>query len=117
MELLSFGDKGYGDELFYGALITIQLAVFGYLLALVLGIGLGLFALKGKGPRWWAFRAYASVFTGVPSLLVIFLFYFGGAEIVRSVLAPLGVDLRLDVTSFRPASPPSAWSMPPIWAT
>ncbi len=107
MELLSFGDKGYGDELFYGALITIQLAVFGYLLALVLGIGFGLFSLKGKGPRWWAFRAYASVFTGVPSLLVIFLFYFGGAEIVRSVLAPLGVNLRLDVTSF----------MRPIWAT
>ncbi|MCF4166303.1 ABC transporter permease subunit [Zavarzinia compransoris] len=100
MELLAFGDTGYGDELFFGALTTIQLAVFGYVLALALGLVFAVLALKGKGPRWWLFRVYASIFTGVPSLLIIFLFYFGGAELVRSLLAPIGINVRLDVSPF-----------------
>lgn len=100
MELLAFGDTGYGDELFYGALTTLKLAVFGYALAFLFGTVLGVIALKARGPRWWFFRAYASIFTGVPSLLVIFLFYFGGAEIVRGLLSPLGLKLRLDITPF-----------------
>lgn len=100
MELLSFGDSGYGDELFYGALITVQLAVYGYVLALLLGLVFAIVSLQGKGPGWWLFRVYASVFTGVPSLLIIFLFYFGGAELVRGLFQPLGIDIRLDVTPF-----------------
>lgn len=100
MELLSFGDKGYGDEMFFGALITVELAVFGYLLALVFGVIIAVVSLKGRGVRWTLWRIYSSIFTGVPSLLVIFLFYFGGAEIVRALLAPLGFKVRLDMTPF-----------------
>lgn len=100
MELLSFGDTGYGDELFFGALITIKLAIYGYLLALVFGILIAIVSLKGRGVRWIAWRVYSSIFTGIPSLLVIFLFYFGGAEIVRAIFSPLGLNVRLDMTPF-----------------
>lgn len=100
MELLSFGDAGYGDELFSGAIVTLELALLGYLLALLLGIGLGLSALRPKGPRWWFFRLYAGVFTGVPTLLVIFLFYFGGSAIVQDLLGLFGFTARLDITPF-----------------
>lgn len=100
MELLSFGDTGYGDEMFFGALITIKLAVYGYLLALFFGVLIAIASLKGRGIRWTLWRLYSSIFTGVPSLLVIFLFYFGGAEIVRALLSPMGLNIRLDVTPF-----------------
>lgn len=100
MELLALGDTGYGDELLFGAWLTIKLALYGFLLALIFGLALAVFSLKGKGPRWWLFRAYASVFTGVPSLLIIFLFYFGGAEIVRGLLSPFGISVKLDVSPF-----------------
>lgn len=98
MELLSFGPKGYGDEMFYGALITIELAVAGYLLAFVLGTSIAVCTLRPRGVRWALWRGYASIFMGVPSLLVIFLFYFGGSSIMSSLLSPFGLDARVEVS-------------------
>ncbi|CAO3358390.1 amino acid ABC transporter permease [Azospirillum melinis] len=99
MGLLAYGADGYGDELLDGALVTVQLAVFSYLLAAILGTLMAILTLKPRGLRWMVGRVYASVATGIPSLLVIFLLYYGGTEIVHALLAPFGVDER-------PAIPP-----------
>lgn len=100
MSLLSFGDQGYGDELFFGAMLTIQIAVLGYLLALLAGTLIAVATLKPKGPRWAIWRVYASAFMSVPSLLVIFLIYFGGADVLTALLGLFGLKVRLTVTPF-----------------
>jgi His/Glu/Gln/Arg/opine family amino acid ABC transporter permease subunit len=100
LEILSFGDAGYGDEMAMGALVTVQLAVLGYLLALVLGTLLGIATAGHNRVVRALWRVYASIFMGVPSLLVIFLFFFGGSQIVESLLTPLGWSGRVSVTPF-----------------
>ncbi|MCS0504880.1 ABC transporter permease [Ancylobacter mangrovi] len=100
MLLLSFGDQGYGDELFRGALLTISIAVVGYVAAFAGGMVLALGTLDERGVRWLLWRGYASAFMSVPALLVIFLIYFGGAQILSAVLSPLGLGGRLEVTPF-----------------
>jgi len=100
MSLLSFGDRGYGDELFFGALVTIQVASFGYLLALVFGTAIAIATQSGRGWHWAAWRAYASIFMSVPSLLVIFFIYFGGGQIASALLMPFGASARIQVTPF-----------------
>ncbi|OWT74483.1 MULTISPECIES: ABC transporter permease [unclassified Achromobacter] len=94
---------GFVQQLGIGALTTIQVAVCAYLLALAIGT---LFALATLRPRLltqliWV--PYASVFTGVPSLLVAFLFYYGGSDIVASLLAPFGIATSIEVTPFMAA--------------
>jgi polar amino acid transport system permease protein len=78
LELLSLGDRGWGDELLRGAWLTIQISVSSYLVAMVLGlIGAG---AKLSGNRW-ALRIAdlnTTVVRAVPELLlIIFLFYTG----------------------------------------
>ncbi len=100
MSLLSFGDTGYGDELAFGALLTIEVASFGYMLALVFGTAIAIATRSGEGWLWRAWRVYASAFMSVPSLLVVFFIYFGGAQIVTSLLALAGFSVRVQVTPF-----------------
>ena len=42
MELLYWGDKGWGDEILIGALITIALAICSFILGLVIGLAIAL---------------------------------------------------------------------------
>lgn len=98
MSLLSFGDAGYGDELAFGALLTIEVASFGYLLALLFGTAIALATRSGSGPAWIVWRVYASAFMSVPSLLVIFFIYFGGGQIVTALLGLVGISVRFQMT-------------------
>lgn len=96
--LLNWGDTGYGDELFFGALITIKISVLGYVIALGLGVSIALATLNPHGWRWRCWRVYASVFMGVPALLVAFLLYYGGSEIIESLFNVIGLRVRINVT-------------------
>ncbi|HMK79543.1 MAG TPA: ABC transporter permease subunit [Xanthobacteraceae bacterium] len=100
LSLLSFGDTGYGAQLAFGALLTVEVASFGYALALVLGTAIALATRAGDGWRWALWRGYASIFMSVPSLLVIFFIYFGGGQIVDAALRLVGLSARLQVTPF-----------------
>ena len=85
MELLSFDDTGYGDELLAGALVTVRLAVFSFLLSLVLGLVLGFIARSRNPLLYRAWRFYASLFMGVPSILVVFFLYYNAPILIRAV--------------------------------
>jgi polar amino acid transport system permease protein len=86
MMLLTASEVGYFRQLASGAVITIELAVSGYLLALVSGTAVGLVSLSRNWLIQAAWRVYASVIMGVPSLLVIFLFYYGGSSVLEGVI-------------------------------
>ena len=59
MEILSFDDAGYGDELLAGAGVTVQLAVYSFAISLVFGVVLGFVAISRNRVLRRAWRAYA----------------------------------------------------------
>jgi polar amino acid transport system permease protein len=90
-ELLSFGDKGYLDELFWGAVATIEISFFGYLI----GISLGLLGALGKlsGGRFLHFvlNVYTTAFRAVPELVLILLLYYAGTDGINRLMIAIGV--------------------------
>jgi His/Glu/Gln/Arg/opine family amino acid ABC transporter permease subunit len=95
MTLLTASELGYFQQLASGAVITVELAVSGYVLALASGTVVGLVTLSRNWLIQAVWRVYASVIMGVPSLLVIFLFYYGGSTVLQDVvnITPFGAGL------------------------
>ena len=85
MELLSFGDTGWGDELFIATLMTVAVSItamlIGFLFALVFT------PLKLSKNKLFNFlgNSYTTIIRGVPELLVIYLLFFGGTGAVMFV--------------------------------
>jgi polar amino acid transport system permease protein len=75
--LLQFGPEGWGDELAYGALVTVTLA----LVTMPVGFGLGFIVALGRQSRDPLVRltcqGYVNLLRGTPELLTLFLVYFG----------------------------------------
>ena len=94
---------GFVEQLGIGALMTIQVGVCAYLLALLIGTAFALATLKPRLLVRIVWVPYASIFTGVPSLLVGFLFYYGGSGMVNSLLSPFGLDVSVEITPFAAA--------------
>lgn len=98
MELL-----GFSEQMAIGALVSIQVAVSAFILALTIGTLAAVFTAKKRLVLGSIWGVYASIFTGVPSLLVAFFFYYAGSDIIHSALALIGVDQVVDVTPFSAA--------------
>ncbi|MDR3539270.1 MAG: ABC transporter permease subunit [Acetobacteraceae bacterium] len=84
--LISASEAGYFQQLARGAVITMELAVSGYILALIGGAVVGLVTLLPNRAIQAVWRVYASIVMGVPSLLVIFLFYYGGGTLLGGII-------------------------------
>ncbi|MFE0016963.1 ABC transporter permease [Mesorhizobium sp. NPDC059054] len=96
-------EMGFVQQLGIGALMTIKVAVLSYLLALTIGTAFALVTLKRRlvvGAIW---QVYASIFTGVPSLLVAFLFFYAGSGIVASLASLVGLTVTVDISPFAAA--------------
>jgi len=95
---------GYLEQLLVGAGITVELAVSGYVLALSVGVAWALLRQvrnAAVGPViLGVWRVYASIFMSVPSVLVLFLFFFGGSAIVNALCGLVGLHVRADISPF-----------------
>ena len=100
MELLQFGDKGWGDELFFATLMTLGVAItamlIGFLFALIFT---PLKISKNKTLNLVA-NFYTTVIRGVPELLVIYLFFFGGSAAVMYVAKIFGYEGYIEINAF-----------------
>jgi His/Glu/Gln/Arg/opine family amino acid ABC transporter permease subunit len=85
MELLSFGDAGYGDELLVGASITVRLAVYSFALSLLAGLLFVFVALSRNFVVRGLWRVCTSALMGVPSILVIFFIYYNSPALIRAL--------------------------------
>jgi len=100
MELLYFGDSGWGDELFVATLMTIAVSIT------AMGIGF-LFSLiftplklsKHKTLNLIA-NFYTTVIRGVPELLVIYLLFFGGSGAIMYVAQIFGYYDYIEINAF-----------------
>ena len=100
MELLAFGDTGWGDELFYATLMTIAVSItamlIGFLFALIFT---PLKLSKNKFLNFFA-NSYTTIIRGVPELLVIYLLFFGGTGAVMYVASIFGYNEYIEINAF-----------------
>ncbi|HLX03078.1 MAG TPA: ABC transporter permease subunit [Trinickia sp.] len=100
IETLGFGSEGWGGALLLAALMTVVLT----LAALAIGAVFGAFVAAAKLSRYRTARVagdlYTTVFRGVPELLVIYLFYFGGSTLVTTIGQWFGADGFIGVPPF-----------------
>ena len=99
MELLTFGKTGWGDELFYATLMTIAVSVtamfIGFFFALIF-TPLKLSKLKFLNLIG---NFYTTVIRGVPELLVIYLFFFGGSGAIMYVASIFGYFEYIEINA------------------
>ena len=100
MELLSYGNTGWGDELFYATLMTIAVAFTAILIGFFLASIIVSFKLSKNKFLNIVGAAYTTVFRGVPELLVIYLFFFGGSGAVMYVAKIFGYNGYIEVNAF-----------------
>ena len=100
MELLSFGDKGWGDELFVATLMTIAVSITAMLIGFFFALIFTPLKLsKNKFLNLFA-NSYTTVVRGVPELLVIYLFFFGGSGAIMFVAQIFGYNEYIEINAF-----------------
>ncbi len=83
LELFSFGDKGWGDELLSGFGVTVALAVVTLPVGILLGFAVALASMSKSRTLRSIGIAYTTVFRGVPELLTLFTVYNGAALVLN----------------------------------
>ncbi len=100
MELLAFGKTGWGDELFYATLMTLAVSVT----AMIIGFCFALIftPLKLSKNKFLSLigNFYTTVIRGVPELLVIYLFFFGGSGAIMYVASIFGYNEYIEINAF-----------------
>ena len=100
MELLAFGDTGWGDELFRATLMTIAVSIT----AMLIGFSFAAIFTPLKLSKFKSLNLIANIYTtvirGVPELLVIYLFFFGGTGAVMFVASIFGYNEYIEINAF-----------------
>ena len=100
MELLAFGDTGWGDELFRATLMTIAVSITAMLIGFTFAaIFTPLKLSKYKSLNYIA-NTYTTIIRGVPELLVIYLFFFGGSGAIMFVASIFGYNEYIEINAF-----------------
>ena len=100
MELLAFGDTGWGDELFRATLMTIAVSITAMLIGFTFAaIFTPLKLSKYKSLNYIA-NTYTTIIRGVPELLVIYLFFFGGSGAIMFVASMFGYNEYIEINAF-----------------
>ena len=85
MGLLAFGDNGWGDELFFATLMTLAVAITAMFIGFIFSLIFTPLKITNNKILNFIGNFYTTVIRGVPELLVIYLFFFGGSAAVMFV--------------------------------
>ena len=100
MDLLAFGNTGWGDEHFFATLMTIAVSIT----AMIIGFCFALIftPLKLSKNKLLNFigNSYTTIIRGVPELLVIYLLFFGGSGAVMYVASIFGYNKYIEINAF-----------------
>lgn len=103
LSLLEWGDAGWGDEMVFGAMMTLAVAVCSYALGIFIGSAFAAMKLSDLRLLRVIADTYTTVIRGIPELLVIYLVFFGGGAVLRAVAKGLFgygefIDLPIFIT-------------------
>jgi len=100
MELLSFGDSGWGDELLRATVVTIAVAVVALFIGFFFAAFIVTFKLSKNKILNFLGNAYTIIFRGVPELLIIYLLFFGGSGAVMYLAKIFGYNDYIEINAF-----------------
>ena len=100
MELLKFGDSGWGDELFFATLMTLAVAITAMLIGFLFALIFTPLKISKNKILNFIGNFYTTVIRGVPELLVIYLFFFGGSTAVMFVAKIFGYEGYIEINAF-----------------
>ena len=100
MELLAFGKTGWGDELFIATLMTIAVSVTAMLIGFLFALIFTPLKLSKNKFLNLIGTFYTTVIRGVPELLVIYLFFFGGSGAIMFVASIFGYNEYIEINAF-----------------
>jgi len=100
MELLAFGKSGWGDELFYATLMTIAVSITAMLIGFFFALIFTPLKLSKHKSLNLIGNFYTTVIRGVPELLVIYLFFFGGSGAIMFVASMFGYYEYIEINAF-----------------
>ncbi len=91
LSLLALSPPGWGGVLLAGLFSSLQLAVGGYLLGLVIGIGGASGKLYGGPIVRDLLEVYTTLVRAIPELVLILLLYYAGTDLVNQLMHLLGL--------------------------
>ncbi|MGC2943229.1 ABC transporter permease [Burkholderia ambifaria] len=100
LEMLGFGTEGWGGVLLLAGLMTVALTLAALAVGAVIGAAIAAAKLSRHRSARLLGDLYTTVFRGVPELLVIYLFYFGGSTLVTTVGQWFGAEGFIGVPPF-----------------
>lgn len=99
LDLLALSPPGWGGVLLRGLWASLQVAVGGYGIGLLLGIGGALGKLHGGPILKDLLAGYTTLVRAVPELVLIVLLYYAGTDAINRVLLGLGLA-GVDISGF-----------------
>ncbi|MBB4571162.1 ABC transporter permease [Rhizobium leucaenae] len=100
LALVGVGQTGWGPLLLTAAAMTIGVSVCGFLAGTVIGSVITIMQLSPHMAVRWLADCYTTILRGVPDLLIIYLFYFGGSSLLGSVGGLLGYHGFIGMPAF-----------------
>lgn len=98
--LVGFGDTGWGALLLSAAAMTLGVSVCGFLTGTILGSVITFMQLSRHIVLRWLADGYTTILRGVPDLLVIYLFYFGGSAFLGHIGGLFGYQGFIGMPAF-----------------
>ncbi len=99
-ELMGFGPNGWGPALLRATAMTLAVALCGFIAGALIGTLVAWAKLSRSLVARGIADGYTTILRGVPDLLVIYLFYFGGSAALGAVASLFGYDGFIGVPAF-----------------
>jgi octopine/nopaline transport system permease protein len=99
-ELVGFGPNGWGLALLTAAGVTLAVASIGFLVGALIGTFVAWAKLSRNLIARGLADGYTTVLRGIPDLLVIYLFYFGGSAALGQIAGLFGYEGFIGVPAF-----------------
>lgn len=90
-EILSFGPTGYGDDMAWGLLTSISIAVLAYGIGLLIGIIGAVGKLTGSTLTRTVLNGYTTLIRAVPDLILILILFYAGTSALNQILQSFGL--------------------------
>lgn len=91
IEYLAWGAEGWGDEFFFGFIMTLKISLSAYLFSVLFGLIGALFRLSSSKILRSVAGVYTTVVRSLPELLMILIVYFTVAGMAEKALVSIGL--------------------------
>jgi len=91
---------GYELSILQGTLLTLELSILSLLISMILGLLGALGKLSGSKALYRLINAYTTIIRGIPELVLMLLFYYGGQVFINWLAESVGYEEYIDISPF-----------------